>query len=589
MRIKEITLLVTLIISVCAIDAKDVGRCSKNDVQCSKYGAYWQHDGVCISEKCHVPDTRVFRFYLTAKMKWHDLVSVDPTKKLWVRGFGPTLSWDNPKPMLQTGRSLLTWTTGITYTSASNSLVCINTTHCSFNQEAIEFRISMDEAGLEDMLGPNFFIKLPISKSMVGAIGYLPPPVYVYPWFKAKSVVSEQKEMSYKSSISGASKSKNIKYTTLFPPSFKYNTYKTYPLIVMFGTHEVLHIAPLLEHLYIYEGSIKEAVIVSIHYFDEAPFCAFNPFSEHIQTRMENQIWKCRNGAENCDTCQTCWDPLRIEKCTNNTFITKTRQCLSSYSCTGQAGDLLDHIQVNLLPALQMRTGNRLQLDFPKQRMSVVGYSGGGLLACFAALSRPLYYQNAACLSAPFHWPMVNISQLYHRDNEGMAILMRGINNTLSIEPSRRLLYSSQKYYIDVAEDNRYFPVIDSQNYAKWMIKMLKDVLHLETDTNILYFDIPGVADSYYHDRLGGTAILNRIKHSLIYFLAAEGGPSKNHARKSTSLDSLFTEQKETLLTRYNSSDNGGQIHNKYCNNGTSQRGEQLGVPVSVFIVTVGE
>lgn len=602
-----------LTITTSGIHARKVGGCVRNiqGSRCSQPGAQWQHDGVCIIDSsstgsCHIPDTRVFQFSLVAKIRQKDrLNSAKPITKLWVRGSGPTLSWEKPKQMLKSGRYVDTWSTDITYSSDSNSLLCLNSSHCSLNQGAIEFRIYRDEVGKDSMLGSNFYIKLPISNSMAGVLGFIPPQVKVYPWFDGSSVVAQKVSLPYTSYLNHADETIWFNSTILYPPSFQHNVHKSYPLLVMFGTNEPVHVAPLLEHMYIHEASIEEAVVVSIHYLDKAPFCAFNPFTENNRGTYNNLVWNCKAGDEECHTCQTCWDDQRIEKCEKLDFETKTVKCLAHYSCTGPASDILDFIQIKLLPELQKRTQNRLQLNFPRERMSVLGFSGGGLLACFAALSRPFYYKNAACLSAPFQWPIAGLRPPVDRNIEGMGTFMNNLNTTLNIEPTRRALYVSQKYYIDVGErDNFYLPHINAHNYTEWVIKLIMETLRLETETNIIYTNVPNAGNSYYHHKDGGTEILNRIRYPLIYFIGAMGGPNKKFARAPKINDASFIERQKELgmneqdLSALTAGD--GAAGNKSqlqelegsCLDNRRRRRSKDGhssVPVSVFLVSVGK
>ena len=532
-------------------EAKTIGPCVSNvqGSRCSQPGAHWQYDGVCIKEPskspaCHVPDTTSFKFKLVADIQQKDAESI---KTLWVCGSGPSLSWDKPKPMKKSARSISTWIIEISYASDSNALLCLNSSYCSLNQQALELRVYRDEFTNDDMKGPNIYIPLPVSNSMSGAIGFVPPRVYIHPWFDGTSVRSEVVQLSFNSYIFRADETVSITSTILYPPSFDYNVIRKYPLIVMFGTNESSHIAPSLEHMYVHEASIKEAVVVSIHYLDKAPFCRLNPFNNIMSLTEGNTIWNCRVRGKRCTLCQNCWDPLRPTKCSPKEFIAQANICLAKYACSGSASDILDFIEDTLILELQKRTQNRLQLDFPKQRMSVIGFSGAGLLACFAALSRPMYYVNAACLSAPFQWPLGHDTKIANRNNEGIGRLIQNLTNTLASEPASRGLYMSQKYYIDNGElDNFYLPLMDAHDYTQWVLQLLTKTLQL-TPENILYFNVPKAGNSYHHHKDGGTEVFNRIRQPLTFFLKAEGGPNKKYARVSKLEDTSFAERQSEI------------------------------------------
>ncbi len=528
-------------------EARIVGPCVSNvpGRRCSAPNANWQRDGVCIEQNsqtaCHVPDTRHYSFNLVVRLQERGDRTVT---NLWVRGFGPQLSWERPQRMRTARRNSHIWSMTISYASDSNAILCVNSSYCSWNQKALELRIYKSELmDMDaDMKGPNIFIPLPISKSMKGATDFSEPVVRIYPWFDGTSVRAETITLPCHSAI--CKLDSRLRSTILYPPSFDFNIVKRYPLVVMFGTNETSHIAPLLEHMYTHEASIEEAVVVSIHYLDEAPFCAFNPYDQAVSLAETSAVWKCRaeESRSDCYTCQNCWDTRRPTKCTANDFLSKSRRCLTRSPCSGSAGDILDLIESVLIPELQERTQNRLKLDFPKQRISVIGFNGAGLLACFAAISRPWYYANAACMSAPFQWPLGYAPRSVERNLEGIGNTMTELAATLSSEPANTALYMSQKYYIDNGEfDNFHLPVFDAHEYTQWMMQLLTSTLHLRPE-NFLYFNVPNGGNNYVHVSDGGLEVWNRIRQPLIFFLRAEGGPNKNFARIPKIDESLYTD-----------------------------------------------
>ncbi len=542
---------IPLLLELFLFEAKTIGPCVSNiqGSRCSQPGAHWQYDGVCIKEPskspaCHIPDTRSFKFNLVAKIRQKDAESI---KTLWVRGSGPTLSWDKPKQMKKSARSVHNWIIEISYASDSNALLCLNSSYCSLNQQALELRVYRDESANDEMKGANIYIPLPVSNSMSGAIGFIPPRVEIYPWFDGTSVRTEVVQLSFKSFIFEADETVSITSTILYPPSFDHNVIRKYPLVIMFGTNEASHVAPLLEHMYVHEASIKEAVVVSIHYLDKAPFCMLNPFNNILSLTAANTILNCRVEGPRCFLCQNCFDPLRPTKCSPREFIAKAKTCMTKFACRGSASDILDFIEDTLILELQKRTQNRLLVDFPKQRMSVIGFSGAGLLTCFAALSRPMYYVNAACLSAPFQWPLGYDTKIANRNNEGIGRLIQNLITTLASEPASRGFYMSQKYYIDNGElDNFYLPQIDAHDYTQWVLQLLTKTLQL-TPENIVYFNVPKAGNSAHHHRDGGTEVFNRIRQPLMFFLKAEGGPNKKYARVPKLEDTSFAERQSEV------------------------------------------
>ena len=607
-------LLVMTIWSVTRFDlceTRIIGKCIKNleGSRCNMPRSPWQHDSVCIWEgkhRCHIPESRIFKFSLAARLEQkRNILAGDkkPITKLWIKGSGPGLSLDKPVLMQKSARTVGTWQTDISYTYDSNALLCVNSSHCSLNQRALEFRVYRDESGKEGMLGPNFYIPLPLSNSMSGLVGISQPRFTVHPWFDGSIITSHKISLLADGLNIVTGERLNINVTLLRPPSFEYNLRKTYPLVVVFGTQEPKRIRPLLEHMFVHEASIKESIVVSIQYLDKAPFCSFNPFTYDTYELKYSRTWQCKSGKYDCYDCQTCWDSQRVEKCDKKDFISKAHSCLSTVNCVGMADSILDFIEINLLPEIAKRTQNRLQVNFPTQRMSIIGFDGAGLLACYAALSRPLKYENAACMSAPFHWPMTSLKKLANRKLQGIGRLMRELNDSIRITPGLRMQYATQKYYIDIGEhDNFFFPVVDAKEYSQWFIQMLKDVLQLEMNKNIMYSVVPGAGNSYmyYYHRRGSTEVFNRIKTPLLFFLRSEGGPNLDFPRMPTIGLTAFAERKtelemsqtdleadddSTLSSQFNQT----TISSTHCSSLRSRRQSPTGVPVSVYLLSISK
>lgn len=533
----ELIFIFYLINVLLLVGARNVGRCrplrGPEGIRCTGPDANWQRDGTCIEDGrkmvCEVPDTRNFRFRLVAELQEKGSQTIE---NLWVRGSGPQLSWDKPRQLRQSaGSGENSWSIDISYTSDSDGIPCPDNLHCTFNQKALELRFYKSELKSDDMKGPNFYIPLPISNSMEGTVSFISPRVEVFPWFDSTTVRVERFQLSCSSIICNINSP--VTSTILYPPSFNSNIYKKYPLVLMFGAKEATLIIPQLEHMYAYEATIEEAVVVSIHYLGPAPFCTFNPYDQILSTAETGTIWRCRLGDIDCYHCQNCWDYQRPIKCSRREFLSKARNCLERRPCKGAAGDILDFIELTLLPELQERTMNRLKLDFPRQRISVIGYSGTGLFACHAALSRPFYYGNAACMSAPFHWPLSAGAEhlMNNRSTEGIGALLSELAVTMQIDPDKKGLYSTQKYYIDTGEeDNHFRPYIDGQNYSQWMINLLTKTLPLPPE-NILYFNVPGAGNNDVHFRDGKIEMFNRIRQPLFFFFKSPGGPNEEYSR----------------------------------------------------------
>ena len=514
-------------------EGRIVGRCFQEieGSRCHGKGMSWQHDGVCVVNEqnipqCTVPDTATFKLAVIAKLRQlKRLPGSEFVSTLWMRGSGPGLSWEKSVELKKTAVSVDTWRAELSYSSTSDSLPCLSPSQCTMNQGALEFRLYRDKLGIETMLGPNFYIPLPISRSLAGAVDFLTPKVTVYPWFDGDKIRITRFTLEHRTQLSQDTLKLNV--TLLYPPSFDHNVRKSYPLVILFGKKEPAYISPLLEHMFIHEASIQEAVVAVIEYLDTAPFCFFNPI-QHPWYGGGN-VWRCKAGRSTCHDCQSCWDNRRTEACDKDEFIQKAMNCLTYDHCKGRGEVMLNLIESSLLPELLERTANRLLVDFPRQRISIIGMDGAGLLACYAAVTRPVVYGNAGCLSAPFAWPIrsLEIDPVAH-----MGKILYQLNISLLAQPGLQMQYLTQKYYIDTGErDNFFFPVIDAHRYTHWFIDKLQEQLGLQMDENIVYANIPKMSNSYYHHPYHAQRILHTIRHPLRFFLRAEGGPNREFSR----------------------------------------------------------
>ena len=601
----QISLLMIITSSLLVCESRNVGKCIRDihGSRCHQPKSNWQHDGVCLRDEttsrssCHIPDTRQFKFSIAARLRQLKITpGVKKVTNLWIRGSGPGLSWEKPLALQKSASALDKWKVDISYMYDSNALLCLSTSHCSLQQKALEFRVYRDKLGKQDMLGPNFYIPLPISNSMAGALGFTPPEVIVYPWFDGTSTTVQKIRIPLDTTLT-----KNLgtlTFNMILPPSFNFNARKTYPLVLLFGVLPINHI---LEHMYVYEASIKEAIVVTIDYVDDAPFCAFNPFIEDMTplTFESSKVWRCKGSSQHCQECQSCWDDQRLEKCEKDEFINQAMRCLQAVECYGRADDLLDLIELKLLSEVAKETQSRAQVNFPRDRMSIIGFDGAGLLACYAALTRPYYYQHAACLSAPFHWPMPSLRDTgVNRMHQGVGQVLHELNATLLTAPGLRLLHVTQKFYIDIGEnDNFFFPVVDQYENAQWFVQLLKDMLWLEDNTNVHFSVVPNGGNSYYHHRKGGMEVFNRLKVPLLFFLRAEGGPNRDFPRIAKVSDTTYHQQELDLgisskeLEELTSEDNdtSSQDTCHAFDRRWREQKSQSGVPIPVFLITVGK
>lgn len=518
-------------------DSRTVGNCEKRLSKCR--GRSWHYDAVCYYDnKCVTATEREYSFNIIAKMRQRknrkDTGNI--VKSLWMRGNGPGLSWDKAIELRRSGSSVDSWKTEIKYRSSSDSLLCTSGDYCSANQKAIEFRLYRDQMGKDGMLGPNFYAELPLSGSLQGSNSFLTPSMSVYPWFDGKEVSMREYGVESSLLVTGHDKEFKTSLDVLYPPSFEHNTRKRYPLILYLG-YDAQAFIPLLEYAFVHEAHIQEAIVVGIRPLrDKRPFSQSSPYPD-------SHVWHCKE--KSCvKKCMTCWLPTSKESCDKNEIKYQARKCLKPGLKPSHGEALLDFIEMDIIPKLREVAQERLLVDFPHHRMTIIGeYGGPSLLACHAALTRPHVYQNAACLSASFHWPLSSsLSNL--TPNPGIFQVFDNLRQQLEATPALHLAYLSQKYYIDMSHAQK--TLVDLYEPTDNFVKQLEETLLLQKGRNIMYFTIP-TPDINYEYMPGSSTIFvyHHILPALKFFLSAEGGPSKEGARSQPVLDKTVAEKGE--------------------------------------------
>lgn len=564
---KAVVIFLILSISLRVSHSAIVGECDRNrrSNRCSGANAFWQCDGICIDDitshvskaTCHVPDTRKFSFRLVAAVDQRLNASGSiRIQNLWIKGAGPGLSWEKASKMtrVQEGH----WIMDFNYTYDSNSLLCTDPSRCSLNQKALEFRVYRDQISVDGMLGPNIYVHLPVSNSISGYPDFSPPIVVVHPWFDGTRILTRKIVLTNPLHF-GVNSPANYIATIFFPPSYKYNTFKRYPVVITFGKDLKHLIIPLLESMYSYESSIEEAFIFAMHTYKShtPPYCELNPFStfESNNSIMPfNFEFGCTGGTETeqrCYDCMTCLNSERANLCDAVEFSREAKRCdFSRIMCDSRADSFLDNIENVFLSEMSVRTLGRIKIDFPKDRISIIGIDGGGLLACYAALSRPSVYKNAACISAPFHWPFRYLDRMESREDQGIGLLLNEVTERMKVRQEYILLHATQKYYIDVGEfDNDYMPIVEEYNYSDWVVQQLKSRVGIDPE-NIMYFKnvLGGGNSAHFLRRNGDIRLVNRIKLPLLAFLKPEGGPNADHPRSPVVSSRDYSQRRNDLI-----------------------------------------
>lgn len=502
----------SLFVALCLLEQWywTTSQCTYGDIRryrCNVPNKPWALDLLCTgSGKCVFPDRLKFGFSLTARKltKQRRQTDTRASEKLFVRGSGPGLSWEWPLELRKTGR-LDTWKVSIEYELDGTSFDCSSPTHCSYIQHAIEFRVYGDEGGEDDMIGPNFFFHLPASGSSM-ASDFLSPDLVVFPWFDNKRITLKYLHVSNPHLFTPTKNTRNL---IAYPPSFQYNTLRTYPVVIMFGIKELLSMVQVLERGFVHDASIQEVVIVAVEYTG----CLLLPYF--------GGKWECMDS--NCaKNCLYCWDKDRSEPCDKDEFKVQLRACAMQMACGGSGDDILDYVMNHLIPRIQAETYNRIEVAYPQHRLGIVGYNEGGLLACHAAVKYPHVFKNVACMSAPFHWPEKEFHlgyQLIQMIEDIGANMSHGLFS----------LYQTQKYYIDTADRDSYFyPLVDGYLDAEKFVDALEENFHMET--NIFRMNFANYTKSRIEDPYN-IAFVQRIRYALQMLFPVDGGPNRRYPR----------------------------------------------------------
>lgn len=364
---------------------------------CHQPDKSWQLDGVCVFEsesnqKCIAAGTQRFQLNIIAKYRSLSSEYRGRVTNMYIRGSGPGLSWERSLRMRKSAKSIDTWSTQINYIVDSDGLPCLNSTHCTLNQRAFEFRIYQDDLGKLGMKGPNFYVSLPVSNSMFGAVSYRTPSVTVFPWFISESVTS--RTFQYDLDLYLFFDYLILNCRLIYPPSFHENIRKNYPLVILFDSSP--HLGPLLEYLFVHEASVEELVVLMI----EPPYWNKPYMNKYFMTPFHTHYdLSCQGSDPDCSECQTCWVEDRSEACTSEEFIVKSRRCLSLAYRQGWGTSFMRGVENDLVLKAKQMTSNRLIFDPPRHRATLIGHTDFAVTIFYAAVTRPDLVQNAAMFS----------------------------------------------------------------------------------------------------------------------------------------------------------------------------------------------
>ena len=507
-------------------EAKIVGTCKEtpNFARCPPVPGPLQMESICYREKCILPSAIYSEYVVVAKYQPDEQVDIAKyvpghqtddanmkfvVKEMWIRGSGPGLTWDLPIKMNKTDQS--TWVATFSYTTDPLAATCTKAEHCSFLQHAVEFRIYLDEHGSKSMLGANFYQRLPLSFST----RY--PEVQritVYPWFFWKQSNLPYTYYSVKATLIKTRPDRPYRRSAgvIYPPSFYENTLKRYRLVIcQLGSMLQYHyVREAIAHAMAVEGSLEEVIIATEWYKSElAPY--------------DVPLYRCKD-ENNCEEgCLNCLDPNRLERCEMHRFKQQLRECTNTVRGGLAADDYILYLEQDLLPRLRKGLKERLLVDFPRNRISIIGYRYSGLFACYAGLARPDMFHNSGCMSAAFYLGIKDYLPLYE-----FKSYIKEIANLTSNDPYRRAMHKTQKYYIDIGEeDDNYFPLYNARETAEDVVNSLQGDLKLKVSKNVFFQIFPNYSayeGTYKEGSSNDWPYLQRLLYALLTFHKAEGG-----------------------------------------------------------------
>lgn len=550
MAIKMVILVVILIVSrLYIMDAKIIGPCQDlQDTSKCTGKAPWQTDGVCHFNRdrginnCLSPDSGTFIFVIEAIIQ--KVNGTTSNKQMFMRGSGPGLSWERSKEMVKSTTKANTWSITIEYQMDSLGLQCTERHHCTLNQKAVEFRLYTDQAAKEDMKGRNFYIELPVSKSLAGSSSFKPPVISVYPWFSSHIRGFLQRRTIKFASELDIFDLKSIELVdVVVPPSYNENVFKRYPLVIILDSGRSHY--PVFEYLYSYAKLIEEVfvMIVDIGKLPITKQARRNTYSYQPFERSNYINCKKRN---NCGRkCNNCWRPDRVEKCNKEEFIREYKKCYGfSKNTQGLGESLVTAIVDTVLPEIREAYNDRIEFDPPIDRLTLIGYGDLAVIAFAMGLSRPDIIGNVAALSPAFFAPV------HRRTFEPTKEVLKQMNYFVTrarMSVSIRSLYSTQKYYFSHGENERvFFPIADPLNLIETIIKRMETDLGFKEGDNLMYQIVPGALMTYPFEYI--YPLMSLLQSPMLFFYGSLAGVSAARPRSVHLTEDFFATRRNVEI-----------------------------------------
>lgn len=509
-----------------------IGGCkpSENHLRC--IGSRGQPDGICLIDykntrrgpACIAARTENFQFTMEVKYLPKSKKSQGDklVKRLFIRGTGPGLSQTQSIQLSKSARNVHTWTTVISYASDSSGLKCMSSDHCSLNQGTMQFRLYLDDSGKQGMLGPDFVIHLPVSRSLSESRQFLTPKVAIYPWFNQNS--STVKHIKQTISLEDDKKI-HVQATLVYPPSYNENTFKRYKLVLLLENDK--HYIPQVDYLSSHIGLIDELVLLLLSPSEIAWGTSQQQGNHSFLLPFDTYSMECgSSNMEQCIKCHRCHDTKRIEPCDKDEFIARSKRCLYLKHNKEVDEEIISNIIDHMIEAVRKEVGsNRLIFDPPGKRATVLGFGEQAVTAFILGLSKPDVFGNIGCLSPKFYLPMTAEYKLEHWIFKYIDAITRKYMDHSLPQLGCSALHISQKYYFSHGEnDDINFPLGKTTGTTRNLINKLKRKFRLKDRVNIMY-QVVKDQGLLYPDN-SSFPLMSLLQTPLLYFHQAEGAPS---------------------------------------------------------------
>ena len=415
----------------------------------------WRQDSFCFHARCIHSIERPFKLKVVIVYPEDSLSTEERQQGMLVVGEGLELSWQKKKKLRKGPRNQ--WFLTLSYVGGGKAVLCQVPSQCETTQRHLEFRVFL---GNKDMLGSNFRVDLPVSRSLMPKNDIEIPQVSFYPWFNGRDCTVIRPK-SYQLEGIGA---RTI--SLLLPPSFYENKFKRYKTLIAYGHSTVLSMKTVIADATVRRGLMEEIVVVGLEVKDSV--------GDVIPTHAP--VLKCKHrplkrGDRTCDYCIKCLSDEFTEPCDKFEFLREINKCASKWTVPGQGYHYLGSVLDVVLPQLS----TKYRTNTNRKSLGIMGYGLAGMMACHAALKLSNRFSTAICMSSRFSWPDLDPNR-----RDFFDLLETNLKNV-----------ETMRLYIDANEnDDWQFTTAAVSDVAKEAVQLLQDKYQLTLNRELFYFPL---------------------------------------------------------------------------------------------------